>query len=146
MNALLKESCLVEAVREAGGVPAENCLPWVNDGQYTRSVPAAEILQFCRLAISELVRVLPNPDDAARDDRLNLERPGPREQRVALGARIEPDLGDALPRDLVDDALADIRGHVERCHVDGSGYIEHRPIGLQSLDLAFVQIDGNHRV
>src|SRR5262252_1974546 len=60
----------------------------------------------------QLIRILPDGDDAAGDDRLEVEGTRPRDERVALGAGIEPHLGNSLLRDLVDDALADVGRHV----------------------------------
>ena len=50
-------------------------------------------------------------------------------------ARIQPDFGDVLLRDFVYHVLADIGRHVERRHVDRPRHIEHRRVGLESLDV-----------
>src|ERR1700737_3399270 len=94
----------------------------------------------------ERVWVLSDRDDAAGDDWLDLQGTGARDQRLAVGARVEPDFGNLFPRDLFDDALADVRRHVHRRHVDGPGHIEDRGVGLQALDLGLVRIDRNDRV
>src|SRR5580704_12411214 len=98
------------------------------------------------LQILERVWILSDRDDAAGDDGLDLQGTRARDQRFAVGARVEPDFRNLLPRDLLDDALADVRRHVHRRHVDGAGHIEDRGVSLEALDLGLVRIDWNDRV
>src|SRR5437667_344071 len=61
-----------------------------------------QILKFSNFQMPSGIWVLADPYDAARHDRLDVEGAGASDQRVALGARIQPHLADPLLRDLVD--------------------------------------------
>ena len=54
-------------------------------------------------------RTFTDPDDAAVEDRVQTEGPGPGDDPGTVGTRIQPDLPDSLPRDLVDDPFTDRR-------------------------------------
>ena len=93
-----------------------------------------------------VARVLADPDDAAGDDRANLEGLRARDQLVAFRAGIQPHFRNLLARDLVDDLFAHLRRHVQRRHVDRSGHVEDRAVGFQPFDLGLVRVDGHHGV
>src|SRR5439155_3500415 len=92
------------------------------------------------------IRVLADAHDDTRENRYNVERSCTRDQRVALGAWIQPHFPDLLLRDLLDYPFADFRRHIDRRHVDRAGDVEHRPIRFQSFDFMLVWIDRHDRV
>src|SRR4051812_30547072 len=93
-----------------------------------------------------VVRFSANRDDTAGDDGPDVQRFGAPDQTLALGAGIQPDLGDLLLRHVFDHLFADFRRYVEGRHVDRAGNVEHRSIRLQPLHFPFVGIDRHHRV
>src|SRR5579859_348152 len=88
-----------------------------------------------RWSISKIVGILADRHDAAGDDRLQVQGARPLQDRVAVGAGIQPHLADALARHLVDDPQADVRRDVEGRHVDRPRDVQHRRIRLQPFDL-----------
>src|SRR5262245_22451023 len=74
---------------------------------------------------SEFVRIFAYSDDAAGNDRLNVKRPRPRDEIVALRPWIQPHFRNLLAGDLVDHLLADLGRHIERGHVNGARHVEN---------------------
>src|SRR4029450_10375912 len=81
--------------------------------------------QILKSSGSQLVWVSSNCNDAARDRGFDVQGAGTGDQFVAFGARVQPDLGDVLSRDLFDDPLADFGRNVKRGHVDWTGHVEN---------------------
>src|SRR3954468_9021612 len=89
------------------------------------------------------IRIFADRDDAAGDDRLNIQGSGAGDQLVALGAGIQPDFADTFLRNLADHLLADVRRQVQRGHVDRPRHIEHGGVALQPFDFLLVGVDRN---
>src|SRR5262249_24982362 len=68
----------------------------------------------------------------------------PCDNGVVIRAGIEPDLGDPFLRDLLYHADAGIGVDVHRRQIDRTGYVQHRAIGPEALDLGFMRVDGDH--
>ena len=65
---------------------------------------------------------------------------------IALGARVQPDFDDSLPRDFLYHLLAHFGRHVERRHVDRARHVEHRFVGFEPFDFILMRVDRNDRV
>lgn len=92
------------------------------------------------------VRILAYCKDAARQDGLQTELMGARDQCSALRARVHPEFGYPFCRDLVDDQDANVWRYIQGSHVDGARNVQDRRVGSESLDLRFVGIDRNDLV
>jgi hypothetical protein len=64
----------------------------------------------------------------------------------AIGAGVQPDLADALLRQLVDDLEPFGGRQVDAGDVDGTRDVEHRPERRVPLDALLVRVDGHDGV
>src|SRR5215211_5736592 len=91
--------------------------------------------------LSELPWALADPDDTAGINHIELAASRFGHELVTLGARIHPDLADALSLQIVEQRHHDVRLDVHRCHVDRPWHVDDGGIGPQPFDFPLVRVD-----